>query len=570
MTKPEYVYPGSDLDRSKTLVSLLGSFWARTYTGVDQVRSYTDTAAFAVAQSHRNLLELVAAMSRYEVPLFHTEVITPIVLRKSTVNRTDKNRARFNRGKYKFDGGVVFDTHVGDNFFTFPAAEKLANVGQIFDKITFPTLTLLNNVDYFVDRDTNTISFVDNPFDNPGFARAAVTVDGVTDEEIVLWGFMGQFDYEYVLNQFAYALGIQLKTSQNYKDLINAIFSSLLDGGATVANLDAALAAICGVPVVASPTETVEVIEQADKYTLIITDRNVYRFAADVVPRVNIGQTVRAGDQLIRGVEVNEFFVGNAYLPNDDDRVTYASPTKLLVNHAYENIAEENDSDIILDSGDVCPPPLKPLAGLALDKHFLAACFYGDLVFENRVVPLHVNTDHPTGYTYVHFELNGFPADVARFFDEVHARGIVAAAQRRDPCRPGRRIGTLAHLLDKRNNPDGEPRAEHLPAEINPLRFLIENVLRNNVFVVRINTAALGQNRLGLYNVRHLRQVIPPQTAMIVVFELAPPTETIDAEDFVSEQAVYFKGIEPQTDTIDENYVQDLGALLTRLSGTCQ
>jgi len=570
MTKPEYVYPGSDLDRGKTLISLLGSFWARTYTGVDQVRSYTDTAAFAVAQSHRNLLELVAAMSRYEIPLFHTEVITPIVLRKSDTNRTDKNRARFNAGKYKFNAGVLFDSYIGDNFFSFPASNKLVNVAQIFDKITFPTLTLLNNVDYFIEPDTGTISFVDNPFDNPGFARTAVTINGAPDEEIVLWGFMGEFDYEYVLNQFAYALGVQLKTSQQYKNLINAIFSSLIDGGATAANLDAALAAICGVPVVAAPTEVVEVIEQADKYTTIVTDKNVYRFAANVVPRVSVGQTVRAGDQLIRGVEVNEFFVGNTYLPDEGDRVVYASPTKLLVNHAYENIAEENESEIILDGGGVCPPPPKPLAGLALDKHFLAACFYGDLVFENRVVPLQVNTDHPTGYTYVHFALNGFPADVAKFFDEVHARGIVAAAQQRDPCRAGRRVGTLAHLLDKRKNPDGEPSPEHLPAEINPLRFLIENVLRNNVFVVRINTAALGQNRLGLYNVRHLRQVIPPQTAMIVVFELAPPTEKIDAENFVSEQVVYFKGIEPQTDTIDENYVQDLGALLTRLSGTCQ
>jgi hypothetical protein len=251
-------------------------------------------------------------------------------------------------------------------------------------------------------------------------------------------------------------------------------------------------------------------------------------------------------------------------------------------------------------------------------------------VFENKVVPLIVDTNHPSGYTFVKFDLGGFPADVERFFDELHMRGVDAAETVKEACfyspieyasleafpsrivngkkvpygmtgrvyravdtgwlyrwapsidaapgtyeqivrvPPDRKLGTLAHMLDKRRQPDSEPSERHLPATINPLRFLIENVLRNNVFIVRIDVPALGQNRLGLYNVRHLRQVIPPQTAMIVIFELAAKTDKINAEKQVAEEVDSFKGIEPQTDTIDENYVKDNGALLTTLSGTCQ
>jgi hypothetical protein len=545
------------------------------------------------------------------------------VLRRNELNSAITNTERFDVDKNKFNDALIslaFDQAAANELYSFPLPKKLRGVSQIFNKITFPTVVMAENVDYTIDVDRNALVFIADPFSNPAVIKRAIQVDGVPDEEIVLWGFAGKFDYEYVFNQFAYALGIKLKTSQNYKDLINAIFSSLVAGGMAAKNLDLALAAITGMPVVMEPVETVEVVEYDSAGLLIVTDKNVYKFQEAAIPLVVVGQRVTAGSQLIRGFEINEFFFGNSNIPADEGVVDRPDIVALLTDNAYETIAAENDDELIVNADKICQPR-KVLSALALDNGFLSTCFYGDLVFENKVVPLHVDSDHPSGYTFVKFDLGGFPADVERFFDELHLRGIEAAETVKESCfytpieyasleafpkrgligrvyravdtgwlyrwspsfdtppgtyeqivrvPPERKLGTLAHMLDKRRQPEGEPTKNNLPDTINPLRFLIENALRNNVFIVRIDVPALGQNRLGLYNVRHLRQVIPPQTAMIVIFELAAKTDKINAEKQVAEEVDSFIGIEPQTDTIDENYVKDNGALLTTLSGTCQ
>lgn len=618
--KNEYVYPGSDLDRSKILISLLGTFWARTYSGVDQIHSYVDATAHTIAQTHRNTLELAAAMSRYEVPLFHEEIIAPIVLRKSELNTARTNVVLFDRDLYKLNGELSFDRAAANSLYSFPLPKKMRGVAHIFNKITFPTVVLAENVDYIIDVERDALAFNVNPFDNPAVLRRAIEKDGVSDEEIVLWGFNGQFDYDYVFNQFAYALSIKLKTSQNYKDFVNAIFSSLIKGGVTAKTLDLAIAAITGVPVVIEPKEVVEVVEYDAAGLLIVTDKSVYKFRENAVPLVTVGQTLTAGTQLIRGFEISEFFFGNSNLPPDEGLVSRPDIVTLLSTNGYESIAAENDDELALDADKICQPR-KPLAALALDNGFLSTCFYGDLVFENKEVPLHVNSQHPSGYTFVKFPLGGFPADVDRFFEELHMRGIEAAETVKESCfytpieyaslevfptrglagriyravdtgwqyrwvpsidkppgyyeqivrlPPNRKLGTLAHFLDKRRQPEGEPTAAHLPTKINPLRFLIENVLRNNVFVIRIDVSALGQNRLGLYNIRHLRQITPPQTAMLVVFELGVKLDKINAEKMLWEEVDSFTGMEPRLDTVDESYVKDNGALLTRISGTCQ
>jgi hypothetical protein len=626
----EYVYPGSDLDQSKILLSLLGTFWSRTYTGSDQLQSYAIGTAELVAQNHRNVLETAAALSRYEIPLFHEEHLFPISIRKSELNNAAINATLFDDNENNFDGELSFDGTDQTELFGFPAPDSLVRVEKIFNKIAYPTVALSSDIDFTVDQRRGSLVFVSNPFDNPGFLKRVITVDGVDDEEIVLWAFSGKFDYEFVFKQFAYALGIHLRSSENYKALMNAVFDSLVRGGLTAKNLDLAISAVCGIPVVIEPQERVEVVEYDAAGLLIVTDKNVYKFNGKVTPVVSPEEIVLGGTQLVRGFEVNEFFVGNSYAANDSG-VIRPDVTKYLSTNSYDKIATEVlEDEIILNRGYVdsgsnssnsanefyCAPRRKELAALALDNSFLSTCFYSDLVFENKEFPLFVDTEHESGYTYVHFPLDGYPADVRRFFDDVHDRGVALAQLDKIPCftdaleyptlsdfptrgRLGpvyyaadtqkyyewslaetyveiirlpvvKKLGTLAHMLDRRKNPSSEPTAANLPEKINPMRFLIENVLRNNVFVVRIDVSALGRNRLGLYNIRHLRQVLPPHTAMIVLFELSAKADRVKAEDHVFEANTNFTGIEPQLDTIDDTLVLDQGATLTRLSGTCQ
>jgi len=573
MKKQEFVYPGSDFDRSRNLIALLGSFWAKNYAGIDQLHSYADAVGEAVTQSYRNLLEVVASLSRFDVPLFHEELLVAVTLKKSDLNAGPLSRALFDRGPQTIDGTLAFDRPLQSEVFAFPLPPKLVDVAHFFNRVALPTAALAKNIDFIIDVERGAIIFAVNPFNNPAFIRRPFERDGRTDEEITLWGFCGRYDYNYVFEQFAYAVALSLKTSQGAKDLMNAVTTGLIDGGASAKTLDNALAAICGIPVTVDPREVVEEVRYDNHGLFVATDRNVYRFGHQADAIVNVGQELPAGSYLIRGFDVSEFYTSNTYISATDTQPTIccATPAKILSTVNDEELITEAGENIALSLAEIsCRLPRRDISALALDSGFLSACFYGDLVFENKEVPLEVDTAHPLGFTYVKFGLGGLPADVERFFDELHARGVQAATQQTDPCVPGRRRGTLAQLLDRRAQPDGQPTAEHLPRTINPLKFLVENVLRNNVFVVRIFVPALGQNQLGLYNIRHLRQLIPPQTAMIVVFELAGDFDTLKAEDYITESAHTFTGMSRLTNTVPATLIRDIGVTARLVSGTCQ
>jgi hypothetical protein len=573
MKKLEFVYPGSDFDRSRNLIAALGSFWARTYTGVDQVHSYVMATSQLVNQTYQNLIRVVESLSRFDVPLFHTETLVPIVLKKSNRNSAQTTLTLFDRNTVNLNEQLRFDVAPATNFFSFLLPAGLVDVTQLFNRITFPTGALVKNVDFLIDRERGVVIFARDPFENPVFTKRPAA-DNPEDEELTLWAFCGQFDYNTVFNQFAYAVGIKLRTSQSYKELTNAVISGLVEGGASAAVLDAAISAICGVPISIGPTEIVELVDNDARGLLIVTDKAVYRFAEHAVPRVAIGQKLTAGAPLVHGIDVHEFFVGNTYLKDSASGVVCCPPPNdVLTSNAWESLSTETDDDLLIDPNtESCQPARRNIAALALDSGFLSSCFYGDLVFENKTVPLEVDTSHPQGYTYVKFRVGGYPADVQRFFDEVHARGMQAAELRKaqPECAPKLKIGTLAHLLDKRANPATEPTAAHLPKTINPLRFLVENVLRNNVFVVKISVSALGLNHLGLYNIRHLRQLLPPQTAMIVIFELTADKDKITPENAIFEAVGRFTGMTPTTDDVPVSLVHDLGATARLVSGTCQ
>lgn len=630
-----FVYPASDLDNHRAMIATLGSFWARTYTGIDQVHSYATATAELVAQSHLNVLELAASLSRFHIPVFHTENWLPIPLRRSQQNTRASTAFRFDRTARTFNSAATFDSAINTDTFAYTAHKNLESVYQIFDKLMSPTITLSKNANFIVDKENGALVFADDPFSNPAFLRRGIYEDGrLVDEEIMLWGFKAKLDYNYIFEQFSYAIGLHLRSSENAKQFMNAIFSALLDGGTNVNTLAQAMSAICDVAVVKEPQEIVELITLDAHGLLIATDKNTYRFADSATPIVEVGQTVRANDNLVRTFEIVEF-----------------------------------NSGLVPDS----------VSALALDRGFVSACFYGDLIFENVEVPLEVIENHPSGYTFVKFKVSGFPEDVNLFFDELHQRGVAAAEL--DPnvcnetplqyqtksafpvvgnpaslyvaedtgyfyrwhlrdtpkpeighyaeiteferCHPPweqfdnfttfptrgnphkiyfdatmgkfyrwvidvpaeqaegeylythppylqKKLGTLAHLLDKRAQPEGEPKASDLPAKINPLQFLVKNVFRNNVFTVLIRVSDLGQNRLGLYNIRHIRQVLPPNVAAFFVYELGAIRSTKNGEDDVRDTLTRFKGMEPVQDAVPEVYVKDRGVFIGKISGTCQ
>jgi hypothetical protein len=526
-----FTYPQSDLDRGRTLLSVLGSYWADTFQAKDQMASYVQAIAEGAKQNQLNLLETVAALSRFDIPVFHTENWYPITLHKKQLNATAANIYKFDQNNITFDndGAAVFDGVALTDFYAFPVATDLVDAGHIFDRLLFPTVDLISGVDFKIDRANSAILFTRNPFDIVTIPRTPVygANNALVDEVIILWAFRANLDYQYVFRQFSYAINVQLESSENAKKLVNAIFDGLVAGGATVKVLNAALSAIFDIPLVLENGEIVEAMANDRRGAFIATNKHVYRCPAGTTPVVAVDQVLMAGDKLVDTFSVIELSRGE--LPDD-------------------------------------------FAALALDKNFTTACFYGDLIFENKEVPLRVNSAHPSNYTYVDFELSGFPADVEQFFAEVHARGIKSIAPPPDVCTvpDAEKYGTLAHLLDQRKTPEGEPTAEDLPATINPLQFLVKNVLRNHVIIVTVKIAGLGENHLNLYNIRHIRQLLPPYAGMFIVYTLDGIREVIAGESALVEDLSLFKGINPVVERIPVQLVRDKGVIIRSISGTCE
>lgn len=532
---PNYVFPDTVYDQPVNLLAVLGSWWANTYTSSDQVAAIVQGKAQVENQSLLDLMDLLASLSRFSVPIYHIDTWFPLYLRASQRNDAQTSLLRYN-ATANYDAGERYDVPQNRPWHAFPRPAKMMTAPLLLNRFVGPTMTQNEGIDYMlVD---NAIIFRNNPFDDPRVATRTVYVDGVaTDTEALVWVFRGEFDWDTIYRQFAYVIGLRLQSSAGYRKLMNAVYDAMV-GGTTQADIMQAMSAMTGVPLVQEAVETIKDITADTQNLLIITDLSVYKFGLAATPVVTVGQKVYRGQAMTDALRIYELNRG------------------------------------VVPEG---------LTSLAVGSGFLSTCFYADLVFEDKDVPLVVDTNHPSGYTRVSWGLGGFPLDVDQFFDDLHARGVAEAERPVDPCENltntirhpvndcdevesvGRR-GTLAHLLDLRTTSVGEPTQTQLPRTINPLRFLVENILRNNAFIVRVKAASAGADGVGLYNVRMLRKIIPPGTAMILIVDLTAVTDSVTVDN-IAEQTATFTGMTPLADTV--NTVHDSRVTVRVVSGSC-
>lgn len=461
-------------DDPEKLLGLIGSFWRNVYEGAFTVGSVLHARAQLDADAHLRLLDLVASMSRFEVPVFRRRNWTLLRLVESRKNETEL--ARYDGSLTYADGSPAeYDVPRPGELHAWAVPPELVAAPAVLNRITDASLVMTEGADYTLAG--GVIRFRRDPFADPAVATRELVQDGtVVDREAALWVYGGEFDLATVYTQFGYALGLQLASSTGYRDLVNAVFDALVQGP-TAASIEAAFSAVCGIPLAAG-AETVEEVWRDAAHLWVSTDATVYQFAPTAAPLVAAGQAVTAGEPLVSGLRFFELNRGHAAL---------AGGPRALV----------------------------------LGRGVLAAGFHQELMFEDGEVPLVVAYD-AAGRAKLSWELPGFPGDVEAFFDVLHANGVAAGQ-------------TLAHLLDTRPadakaaNPEPPPAA--LPPTINPLAFLCDNVLRNNAFVVHCRPSEFGPNALGLGAAAQiLRRVVPPQTLCVVVAELsgrdAPVTMT--------------------------------------------
>lgn len=510
----EFTFPASDIDTTEALLAALGSLWEDTYLGNDLINSLCAAKAAQQRQAFQSGRELIDACSRQAIPVFHIEEWTELQLNESARNDADYTLMRFgDPGQFAADSPYQWGIPIDSPLHAWKLPQGLVAVPAIFNRITDSSLTLIDGIDYVL-RDGHII-FRDDPFRNDLVPKASVFEQNVqVDRTLSLWVFRGSIDRHHVYRQFGYVLSLQLPSSEHYKQLVNALFDALVLGS-TGAVFHAAWSAITGIPLAAGG-ETVEAVLDEGTRKLVITDKNVYTFDAAATVTVTAGQSLQQGDPLTDSLVFHEFNRGQV------------------------------------------PAEVR---SIAMGRGMLAAGYFGDLVFENEDVPLVVTTDSE-GYTQLSWRLAGWPGDVAKFFDDLHANGRS-------------RGQTLAHLLDQRPATvrDTEPTAGALPATINPFAFLCKNVLRNNAFMVRIRAAA-AMGGVGMNAAKFLRRVIPPHTVMFVCVELELADDPVIMDGPGSdtrpgyEEALSLFLCQPMAETISPELVtEDLQ--FRRIGGRC-
>lgn len=393
-----------------------------------------------------------------------------------------------------FGGGLSFGDVLDPGPYSWPC--PIDGVATIFNRLSSPSRSLTCGVDFSIGG--GAITFRDDPFDDPLLAaRDVMAEDGTAaDREVALWCFAADTDLGYVYEQFGYVLGLKLPSSEAYRDLVNAILDAFV-GGTAVDQLLAALAAITGTPLALEPSEVVRYVLRDARGLVVATDLHAYRFPGGATPVVAPGDVVNAGDPMVDTIEVR-------------------------------------------DLNDGLVPP--GLLSLATGAGILAPGYYADLVWPGRDVALEVE-EGPGQFTKVRWELGGYPQDVDKFWDEVHERGIV-------------RGETLAHLLDVRDSPSTEPTRDSLPATINPLGFLVGNLLRGNAVFVRIRAGGLGRDALGLEQLRLLRRIVPPHACLITLIDLPPLDDSVNMGAIVEELADFDVGA-PFSEYVPRTSLQD-------------
>jgi len=758
----DYVYPSNDLERGRTLLSTLGSFWSSLYEGSDQVLSYVRGRALVEQQARLNFLETAAAVSRETVPVFHKENWSLVRAKESEMSTADGAFLAFGDGaifgnqpdgyEYKYDVAR-------EGRFAITVPTDMVRAPVIMNRITDPSLSMTEGVDYVFIPERAILVFRESPFDNVLIEKVPIWTDGdITDYEIFLWVFQSEHDHKYIYDHFAYVIGARLGSSEHARDVLNNVMDAIV-GGTAKQQVETALSAMTGIPLVREVVETVEVIDQDAVHLLIITDKHVYKFPLTTTATVSVGDEVTAGQSLVNAFSFHEFnrgqlpsdmqalalppgylasqFLGGIQFENKDVDLDVAAgappiayqigavPSALSdfstegftqyvdvfgvnvlatagvgytqIHRAVNVLAQYLDNDasgavdnrLVVDtliqqgatllitvdedeaaalnddawtaagygatqflySGEINPDDgfdaaLEEILHLisqygyaeaypdvfgevqgstvadlmdtarggylaTVPESYAAAAWYhysdttcdyacqiteyfywvltsilgiqadrGDQIHPEWELPTaaKVKAGDPGAYTLftdpqyklptvapngnysshtrVSFDVGGFPLDVEEFFDEIHRRGVV-------------KNQTLAHLLDTRTNKVGEPTALNLPDQINPLEFIAENVLRGNVFVVRVDANALGTGAAGLQHVQLLRKVIPPHTAMLLLIDLQgfEDSVTMGADD---ERLGIFYGIySPLEDSISAP--EDTNRMSARaISRTCQ
>lgn len=480
------------------LLRQLGSYWMYYFGDRDRLKLLLRGIGHQHGQQYLDLLNTVASLSRFDVNVFRTEDWYLLILSKSA---RDSVMNVYNQPGLVYNGGERYDeTQSAEILYPLPLpieffGEFADAKYTMYNRILYPSKTWVRGLDFDIDTTRGVMRFREDPMTSDYVAKRYVYDDAgqIIDEEIGIWLYKGEFDLDEIYRRFGFAIGIQATSSEFYKGLCNAFWDSYVLGS-NMAAFSQAISAMLGIPLVIEPTETVEVIREEADRKLVITDKHVYEFASTANVTVAVDDIVHAGEELTDAVDIIELNSGLA---------DYSS-----------------------------------VPALSFDKNFLSGGYFAALTFENSFVDIEYLGQDADGKTVITFRVQGFPADIDKFFADIQTRGKMSGQQ------------TLAELLDLREHPITQPLPGDLPAQINPLAFILESAGRNNLTIIKVKTSAIKANTPGLQIFKHFRHIVPPHTTFIVYVEITPAADTIVLPDEVEECVIPFDGILPEDEVV--------------------
>ena len=134
-----------------------------------------------------------------------------------------------------------------------------------------------------------------------------------------MWLFDAKFDVENLYYQYGYVLGPRLKSSQQYRRLIEWTLKAFNEGtsGKIVARL---LAAITGISITENEKEVIEFIHKDTNKITVVTDKTVYNFEGEDVELVEVNDEITLDTPITAGLQV--FELNRGIVPESLDRLT--------------------------------------------------------------------------------------------------------------------------------------------------------------------------------------------------------------------------------------------------------
>lgn len=432
-----FSYPVDQLDKPDLYTLLLGSYWSEQYEGRDFLQSLFNSRAINERQTYSTATDAQNSISRQLVPVLQTRDWYNITLLKSEKIVSVDGRA-----------------------CAYPCPEELQSAPILANGIINPSIILVENIEFYIDKENSRIVFLDDPFFDYSFIPVPEldSEGNIIDYKLDLYINKAGFDKDYIYKHIGHVVDIKLASSQQYKLLINAILDAVT-GGTSYFDIANIVGIVCDVPIIKNDNEIIEVITEDANNKLVITDKNVYKFNKNVNTIVELNQIMQAGDQLVDSVEI------------------------------YNSLKK---------SPEALPSWLQ---SIIINNSYLLPAINGPLTFLNVDVPISVTTE--SSYTKLTWSIEGNASEVANFFDLLHQRGIAEDQ-------------TIAMLLDLRLQPQStQPTAASLPSTINPAKFILDNMLRDGVIIVYTNSDSYGSNALNLNNLNILRKLLPPHLSII-------------------------------------------------------